>query len=83
MTGKSHLRDLNEVLRDSMFESDRIARVLRAGPKTLPELSVALSVPVPEVTLWVMTLRRYGRIRELPKGREEDYYRYGWVEGGP
>lgn len=83
MTGKTVPRDLREVFRDGMMERDRIAAVLRAGPKTLPELAEALHVPTPDVTKWVMEMRRYGRVRDLPKARADDYYQYALVEAGP
>jgi hypothetical protein len=81
MTGKTDLRNLGEVLRDEMVERDRVTAVLRTGPKTLPEIAEALSAPTHEVTKWVMAMRRYGRVRDLPKGRADDYYRYELVEG--
>ena len=80
MTGKTYLRNLNEVLRDEMVERNRVAMVLRTGPKTLPEIATALGAPAPEVTKWVMAMRRYGRVRDLPKARADDYYRYELVE---
>ena len=69
-------RDLGEVLRDEMVMKDRIASLLREEPKTIPEIAEALSCPVREVTLWVMAMRRYGSLEELPKPRAEDYFRY-------
>ena len=80
MTGKANLRNLTEVLRDEMVERDRVSGVLRSGPKTLPEIAEALGAPTYEVTKWVMAMRRYGRVRDLPKARSEDYYRYELVE---
>jgi hypothetical protein len=65
-----------EVMRDEMAMRERIAVALREGPKTIPELAAALGSPAPEVTLWVMALRRYGTVEELPKPKAEDYYRY-------
>lgn len=79
MTEKNGVRDLREILRDEFVQRDRIAGVLKEGPKTLPELATAIGEPVYEVTLWVMGMRRYGRVHELPKGREEDYFRYELV----
>jgi hypothetical protein len=80
MTGKTMLRNLGEVLRDEMVERDRVTAVLRDGPKTLPEIARALGAPSYEVTKWVMAMRRYGRVRDLPKTRADDYYRYELVE---
>ena len=82
MTGKSSLRNLKEVLRDEMVERERIAEVLRSGPKTIPELAEALNAPLPDVTKWLMAMRRYGRVHELPKGRADDYYPYELAEAG-
>jgi hypothetical protein len=81
MSGKTELRNLKEVLRDELVERDRVARVLRAGPKTIPELAAALGAPEYEVTKWVMAMRRYGRVHDLPKGRSDDYYQYALTEG--
>ncbi|MGP8078370.1 MAG: MarR family transcriptional regulator [Thermoplasmata archaeon] len=81
MTGRAALRNLDEVLRDEMVERDRVAALLRDGPKTLPEIAAALGAPTHEVTKWVMAMRRYGRVRDLPKARADDYYRYELVEG--
>lgn len=69
-------RDLGEVLRDEMVMRDRIASLLREEPKSIPEIAGELSLPVREVTLWVMAMRRYGILEELPKPKAEDYYRY-------
>jgi hypothetical protein len=80
MTAKTSLRNLNEVMRDEMVERDRVADVLRDGPKTLPEIAKALGAPDYEVTKWVMAMRRYGRVRDLPKARADDYYRYELVQ---
>ena len=81
MTGKAVLRNLNEVLRDEMVERERVAGILRDGPHTIPEIATALSEPVDEVTKWVMGMRRYGRVHELPKDRSDDFYQYELAEG--
>jgi hypothetical protein len=80
MTGKASLRNLREVLRDGMVEQDAIAEVLRKGPRTIPEIASELDAPECEVTKWLMAMRRYGRVRDLPKGRADDYYPYELVE---
>ncbi|HYK93588.1 MAG TPA: MarR family transcriptional regulator [Thermoplasmata archaeon] len=80
MTGRSTVRDLPEVLRDEAVERGRVIAVLRDGPRTIPEISQALHAPAHEVTKWVMAMRRFGRVRDLPKGRQDDYYRYELVE---
>ena len=69
-------RDLGEVLRDEMVMKDRIGSLLREEPKSIPEIAGELSLPVREVTCWVMAMRRYGILEEMPKSKAEDYYRY-------
>ena len=80
MTGKADLRNLKEVLRDEMVQRERVAAVLRTGPKTLPQIAEELHAPVVEVTKWLMAMRRYGRVHELPKERADDYFPYALAE---
>ena len=82
MTGRATLRNPNEVFRDEMVERDRIAALLRLGPLTIPEVAARIGAPVHEATKWVMAMRRFGRVRELPKARADDYFRYALVEEG-
>jgi predicted transcriptional regulator len=74
--GKRMTRDLNEILRDEMFMQDKIKSLLQAGPKTISEIATELGYPSNEVMIWVMSMRRYGIITEIPKERVDDYYRY-------
>ncbi|MBN1547729.1 MAG: hypothetical protein JW902_13850 [Syntrophaceae bacterium] len=69
-------RDRAEIMRDEMVRRDDIIAILQKGPKTVPELAEALGKPAPEVVMWVMGMRRYGIIEELPKGRADDYFQY-------
>lgn len=69
-------RNRDEVLRDEMVMRDRIKAVLGAGPLTIPDIAEALGVPAWETTLWVMAMRRYGQLKEMPKERADDYYQY-------
>ncbi len=74
-------RDFAEVLRDEWIMKDRIAAALADGPKTIPEIAAALGAPSPEVTQWVMAMRRYGRLEEMPKPKADDYFQYKLTEG--
>jgi predicted Rossmann fold nucleotide-binding protein DprA/Smf involved in DNA uptake len=69
-------RDLAEVLRDEMYLRDKIADLLKERPKTVPEIAAELGYPSHEVMMWVMGMRRYGIIVEMPKERADDYYQY-------
>ncbi len=74
--GTERRRDPSEVMRDEMLMKEKIASLLREGPRTIPEIADTMGCPAREVTLWVMALRRYGVLEELPKAKADDYYRY-------
>jgi predicted transcriptional regulator len=76
------IRNLDEVMRDEMVRRDEIMVLLHKGPKTIPEIAGELSCPSEEVVLWIMAMRRYGVIEELPKSRADDYYQYQLVHEG-
>jgi predicted Rossmann fold nucleotide-binding protein DprA/Smf involved in DNA uptake len=69
-------RDLAEVMRDEMYLRDKVTDLLQKGPKTIPEIAAELGHPSHEVMIWVMGMRRYGIIFEMPKDRADDYYQY-------
>jgi transposase-like protein len=64
-----------------MYNKDQVINLLKAGPKTIPELAAEMGCSSPDMTKWVMALRRYGKIADLPKSRADDYYQYQ-VSGG-
>ncbi len=74
------LRNLAEVIRDEMYMQEKISDVLKSGLKTIPAIAQELGQPSPEVTMWLMAMRRFGKVVELPKSRAEDYYQYKLVE---
>ena len=73
---RRQLRNLSEVLRDEMVMNGKILALLRDEPRTIPQLAEALGSPSWEVTVWVMGMRRYGKLKELPKSRADDYFQY-------
>ena len=70
-------RDRAEMLREEMILQDRIAALLRQGPKTIPALADALGRPRPDVVCWVMAMRRYGRVEAIGRADDEGYFSYG------
>lgn len=68
--------DLREIIREEMLMQDTILELLREGPKTVPEIAAALGRPSYEVMLWVMGLRKYGRVAETGEPTDEGYYLY-------
>ena len=73
---KTEMRNLPEVLRDEMIMRERICDLLKDNPMTIPQLAESLHKPGWEITIWVMSLRRYNLITELPKSRADDYFQY-------
>jgi hypothetical protein len=73
---KKEMRNLSEVLRDEVVMRERICNLLKEKPLTIPRLAEALNAPSWEMTIWIMSMRRYNLITELPKSRAEDYYEY-------
>jgi hypothetical protein len=73
---KKEPRNPAEIMRDEMIVRDKIISILREGAMTIPELSMALDMPSREVVMYVMAMRRYGKIEELPKSRMDDYFQY-------
>ena len=72
-------RDIREVIRDEPLVRDRLLDLLAAGPLTVPELASAAGLPVPEVMVWLMGMRKYGYVVEQKgSGRASDY-RYAVV----
>jgi hypothetical protein len=77
------LRAVADVMRDEMVVTPRIAALVRDGPRTIPELAVALEYPSQEVVFWVMAMCRYGTLVPTGKAGEDGYYRYRLSEENP
>lgn len=72
------IRDVREVIREEMLMREKIAGILRVGPKTVPEIAEVLGCPPHEVMFWVMGMRKYGQVSETEL-TDEGYYKYGNV----
>jgi predicted Rossmann fold nucleotide-binding protein DprA/Smf involved in DNA uptake len=69
-------RDPREIVREEPLMRGRILAALGAEPKTVPEIAAAIGFPEREVMFWVMGMRRYGYVAELPGATDEGYFRY-------
>ena len=70
------VRDLREVIREEMLMRDKIAGILKDGPRTVPEIAQALGRPSHEVMFWVMGMRKYGYVSETGEVTDEGYHKY-------
>lgn len=72
-------RDVREIVREEPSMHGRILDALAEGPLTVPEIAGALGCPTSETLIWVMGMRRYGRLREVPGANDDGYFRYETV----
>jgi hypothetical protein len=74
------LRDIREIVHDEMIMKDRIAKILKDDPQTIPELAKALGYPSHEVTIWLFAMRRYGEVEVVGKPDVDGYFKYVLVK---
>lgn len=70
------IRDVREIVREEPLMHRPILAALEAGPLTVPELATAIGHPSDEVVLWIMGMRRYGLVVELPEADDDGYFQY-------
>ncbi len=56
-----------------------ISRALAQGPLTIPQIADAVGEPANEVLLWVMGMRRYRQIVEIPDADDDGFFSYALV----
>jgi hypothetical protein len=76
------LRDTREVIREEPLMHAPILAALAAGPLTVPEIAEAIGRPSHEVLFWVMGMRRYRILVEVPDADDDGYFRYAVKEEG-
>jgi hypothetical protein len=73
-------RDIGEIVHDEMLMKDRIAKLLKEGPQTIPELAEAMGHPSHEVAIWLFAMRRYGEVEVVGRPDVDGYFSYSLVE---
>jgi hypothetical protein len=74
-TGKIR-RDIREIVHDEMIMKDRIAKILKEGPRTIPELTETMGYPSHEVVVWLFAMWRYGEVEVVGKPDVDGYFKY-------
>jgi DNA-binding transcriptional ArsR family regulator len=69
-------RDVREIVREEPLHRREILEALAGEPRSIPEIAAAIGEPENEVTYWVMGMRKYGRLTELPEVGGDGYYRF-------
>jgi hypothetical protein len=78
---------VREIIREEPLMHGDILRAVSDGPHTVPEIAEAIGRPSEETVIWVMGMRRYGKLVELPEATDEGFFQYAAVgkagaEGG-
>ena len=73
-------RDIQDIVHDEMIMKDRIAKILKDGPRTIPELAGALGYPSHEVAIWLFAMRRYGEVEVVGRPDVNGYFKYELVQ---
>jgi DNA-binding IclR family transcriptional regulator len=69
------MRDTREIIREEPLMRGRILDAVAEGPCTVPEIAAAIGAPENEAMFWVMGMRKYGLLAELPEA-DGDYFRF-------
>ena len=72
-------RDVREVIREEPLMHRPILEALADGPLNVPDIAAAIQRPSAEVVYWVMGMRRYGKLVELPDADDDGYFLYAAV----
>ncbi len=73
-------RNIREIIHDEMIMKDRIAKILKDGPQTIPELADAMGYPSHEVAIWLFAMRRYGEVEGIGRPDVDGYFQYALVK---
>jgi len=70
------MRDTREIIREEPLHRGAILEAIADEPHTVPEIAAAIGEPEREVMFWMMGMRKYGRVTELPEVTPEGFYRF-------
>ena len=76
------LRDHHEIIREEPLMHLPILEALADGPLTVPEIAERIGCPKDEVLVWVMGMRRFGKLVEVDGEDDEGFFRYADVREG-
>lgn len=76
------LRETREIVREEPLMQRPILEALADGPLTVPEIAERIGHPAREVLFWVMGMRRFGHVVELPEADDDGYFQYEAFEKG-
>lgn len=71
------LRPAYEVIREEPLMHDPILAALAEGPLPIHAIAERIGFPTHEVLYWVMGMRRYDILVEIPEADDDGYFSYG------
>ncbi|MGD0982549.1 MAG: MarR family transcriptional regulator [Acidimicrobiales bacterium] len=74
------VRDVREIIREEPGMHRLILQALGDGPLTVPQIAEAIDRPSDEVVFWIMGMRRYRRVAELPEPDDDGYFQYAVMD---
>lgn len=70
------LRPTREIIREEPLMHAPILAALADGPLTIPAIAERIGAPARETLFWVMGMRRYGQLEEVPDADDDGYFQY-------
>lgn len=75
------IRETREVVREEPLMHRPILAALGDSQLTVPEIASAIGHPAQETLIWVMGMRRYRKVVEIPDSDDDGYFRYAAAPG--
>ena len=75
------LRPTREIIREEPLMHTPILAALADGPLTIPVIAERIGAPPRETLFWVMGMRRYGHLEEVPDADDDGYFQYRALDG--
>jgi hypothetical protein len=76
------LRETREIVREEPLMQRPILEALADGPLNIPTIAERIGAPSREVVFWVMGMRRFGHVVELPEPDDDGYFLYEAFDKG-
>jgi len=73
-------RDIREIIREEPLRRREILKAIGDRQMTVPEIAEAISAPANETMYWVMGMRKYRWLTEIPEPNDDGFFFYRVIE---
>lgn len=73
---RDKVKQAQAMLKEQQAARKAISRAIQGGPKTIPQIAEATSLPAHEVLWYVATMKKYGLVTEAGMNEDYTYYLY-------